>query len=131
MIRLPPRSTRTDTLFPYTTLFRSPLHPEADGRGAGGRSRQAQDRAAADDRRDPEPAEAGRLRAAGPRVSGGRAGALRAAGGGVGGRGVSGPRDRQSVVSGTGVYVRVDIGGRRIIKKKNNQEIGAHISNKR
>src|SRR3546814_16654147 len=24
MIRLPPRSTRTDTLFPYTTLFRSP-----------------------------------------------------------------------------------------------------------
>src|SRR3546814_9297603 len=26
MIRLPPRSTRTDTLFPYTTLFRSLLH---------------------------------------------------------------------------------------------------------
>src|SRR3546814_610268 len=26
MIRRPPRSTRTDTLFPYTTLFRS--HPE-------------------------------------------------------------------------------------------------------
>src|SRR3546814_17839067 len=25
MIRLPPRSTRTDTLFPYTTLFRSPV----------------------------------------------------------------------------------------------------------
>src|SRR3546814_12837389 len=24
MIRLPPRSTRTDTLFPYTTLFLSP-----------------------------------------------------------------------------------------------------------
>src|SRR3546814_18990444 len=30
MIRRPPRSTRTDTLFPYTTLFRSPL---ADRRG--------------------------------------------------------------------------------------------------
>src|SRR3546814_2950530 len=30
MIRLPPRSTSTDTLFPYTTLFRSPL------RGRGG-----------------------------------------------------------------------------------------------
>src|SRR3546814_1412470 len=28
MIRRPPRSTRTDTLFPYTTLFRSP--PSAD-----------------------------------------------------------------------------------------------------
>src|SRR3546814_12973385 len=26
MIRRPPRSTRTDTLFPYTTLFRSCLH---------------------------------------------------------------------------------------------------------
>src|SRR3546814_20939758 len=27
MIRRPPRSTRTDTLFPYTTLFRSLLQP--------------------------------------------------------------------------------------------------------
>src|SRR3546814_9865889 len=26
MIRRPPRSTRTDTLFPYTTLFRSVLY---------------------------------------------------------------------------------------------------------
>src|SRR3546814_12156981 len=26
MIRRPPRSTRTNTLFPYTTLFRSPAH---------------------------------------------------------------------------------------------------------
>src|SRR3546814_8133386 len=26
MIRRPPRSTRTDTLFPYTTLFRSQVH---------------------------------------------------------------------------------------------------------
>src|SRR3546814_19503731 len=31
MIRRPPRSTRIDTLFPYTTLFRSvPVLPEAD-----------------------------------------------------------------------------------------------------
>src|SRR3546814_20058891 len=28
MIRRPPRSTRTDTLFPYTTLFRSDGGPE-------------------------------------------------------------------------------------------------------
>src|SRR3546814_885093 len=28
MIRRPPRSTRTDTLFPYTTLFRSPEERE-------------------------------------------------------------------------------------------------------
>src|SRR3546814_2270726 len=30
MIRRPPRSTRTDTLFPYTTLFRSGSPAEAD-----------------------------------------------------------------------------------------------------
>src|SRR3546814_2554435 len=29
MIRRPPRSTRTDTLFPYTTLFRSFDHQDA------------------------------------------------------------------------------------------------------
>src|SRR3546814_14751515 len=32
MIRRPPRSTRTDTLFPYTTLFRSPHTRLAAGR---------------------------------------------------------------------------------------------------
>src|SRR3546814_10154866 len=43
MIRRPPRSTRTDTLFPYTTLFRSGLprprrHLPGRGRGVvGGR----------------------------------------------------------------------------------------------
>src|SRR3546814_17945828 len=61
MIRRPPRSTRTDTLFPYTTLFRS-LHPRrwrqhrdpARARSAraadaavGGRARRAADAAAA------------------------------------------------------------------------------------
>src|SRR3546814_9902277 len=30
MIRRPPRSTRTDTLFPYTTLFRSAVHHDTD-----------------------------------------------------------------------------------------------------
>src|SRR3546814_9130974 len=44
MIRRPPRSTRTDTLFPYTTLFRSGGHHRLRaarrlaGRGAGERS---------------------------------------------------------------------------------------------
>src|SRR3546814_2598449 len=33
MIRRPPRSTRTDTLFPYTTLFRSALRWCPTGRG--------------------------------------------------------------------------------------------------
>src|SRR3546814_20360462 len=36
MIRLPPRSTRTDTLFPYTTLFRScSLHDAVAGERLG------------------------------------------------------------------------------------------------
>src|SRR3546814_3184827 len=35
MIRRPPGSTRTDTLFPYTTLFRSD-EAEGDGGGPGG-----------------------------------------------------------------------------------------------
>src|SRR3546814_8341330 len=47
MIRRPPRSTRTDTLFPYTTLFRSRSAPAAGRRwshrcargGCGGRRR--------------------------------------------------------------------------------------------
>src|SRR3546814_13589050 len=38
MIRRPPRSTRTDTLFPYTTLFRSP------SRGRKGRNSRLQPR---------------------------------------------------------------------------------------
>src|SRR3546814_11691560 len=36
MLRRPPRSTRTDTLFPYTTLFRSP-HRCPEGFKLGGR----------------------------------------------------------------------------------------------
>src|SRR3546814_14069057 len=38
MIRRPPRSTRTDTLFPYTTLFRSA--PAGAGHGDAGRRRR-------------------------------------------------------------------------------------------
>src|SRR3546814_5071258 len=34
MIRRPPRSTRTDTLFPYTTLFRSQVADQAAHVGA-------------------------------------------------------------------------------------------------
>src|SRR3546814_10084186 len=37
MIRRPPRSTRTDTLFPYTTLFRS--HPDQPHRAPGRQGR--------------------------------------------------------------------------------------------
>src|SRR3546814_15643223 len=46
MLRRPPRSTRTDTLFPSTTLFRSPRNPRTAHRGirlvaaAGGLERE-------------------------------------------------------------------------------------------
>src|SRR3546814_3830661 len=44
MIRRPPRSTRTDTLFPYTTLFRSEIiHPGQIGRDEDIRPRAALD----------------------------------------------------------------------------------------
>src|SRR3546814_9792671 len=46
MIPRPPISTRTDTLFPYTTLFRSPVLPFNDGelfhRRGGGKHRGAE-----------------------------------------------------------------------------------------
>src|SRR3546814_4950820 len=35
MIRRPPRSTRTDTLFPYTTLFRSAIDRRRHARATG------------------------------------------------------------------------------------------------
>src|SRR3546814_3734202 len=40
MIRRPPRSTRTDTLFPYTTLFRSARQYDEPVRGADPASRR-------------------------------------------------------------------------------------------
>src|SRR3546814_20737152 len=45
MLRRPPRSTRTDTLFPYTTLFRSILRGD-EGEGIAGE--RAGDRLALD-----------------------------------------------------------------------------------
>src|SRR3546814_4113732 len=46
IIRRPPRSTRTDTLFPYTTLFRSALRHQPHQ--ATGPAHSQSDRAAAD-----------------------------------------------------------------------------------
>src|SRR3546814_9861813 len=72
MIRRPPRSTRTDTLFPYTTLFRSVrvVGAGADGgrpdrRPAAGRPGRAE-RARPARRGPPDPRPVpGRTRAAG------------------------------------------------------------------
>src|SRR3546814_17916484 len=49
MIRRPPRSTRTDTLFPYTTLFRSlrAAGGQADGTDADVGTTEGRDRALA------------------------------------------------------------------------------------
>src|SRR3546814_19224168 len=72
MIRRPPRSTRTDTLFPYTTLFRSALRPRHQVRPADRRQRRG----------DPhEPAAGSRLAVAGGPVPGalGSSGEMRSA----------------------------------------------------
>src|SRR3546814_4139186 len=81
MIRRPPRSTSTDTLFPYTTLFRSPLRgPQA---GAGTRAARRQCAAGGRDR------GGAWLRAAGQR----------------GGRSVA-PRDGAAPEGDAGAYLR-------------------------
>src|SRR3546814_16785056 len=123
MIRRPPRSTRTDTLFPYTTLFRSitqgdvrlprqrdgavgrPRRPGDDRRPLGGRGDGPQ-------RAAPAALFADRRQSARRRI-GKRHGA--AAGSEPP---QEGSPDRKSVVSGKSVTLRVDLGVRRIIKKK-------------
>src|SRR3546814_13949725 len=62
MIRRPPRSTRTDTLFPYTTLFRSaaarPGAWQLDGRRKVGQAgRQKAESSPAATRRPPAPCD--------------------------------------------------------------------------
>src|SRR3546814_17142903 len=94
MIRRPPRSTRTDTLFPYTTLFRSRVAAGDGTRGAGG----AGDRG--DTARAGAPPDA---------CADGRATRRSAAGG---------MKDRKKVGEGKSVAVRVDLGSRPLLKKK-------------
>src|SRR3546814_16116170 len=117
MIRRPPRSTRTDTLFPYTTLFRSigwregvfalveflarryaavdgaSIVAAASGPGLG--------------RTPIAPATTRRGRGPPPMTS---------------------PTlDRKSVVSGKSVSVRVDRAGRRVIQKHNASKRGESL----
>src|SRR3546814_2050540 len=51
MIRRPPRSTRTDTLFPYTTLFRSPAQSSATACAGARKIKRARDDAGPSTRR--------------------------------------------------------------------------------
>src|SRR3546814_14979506 len=108
MIRRPPRSTRTDTLFPYTTLFRSTHVVCATDCGRCAsliacRHEQASYRSFFIDRQ-----LAQRVLGLGREEVGGTS--LR--------HPESQRQDRKSVVSGKSVSVRVDLGGRRIIKTK-------------
>src|SRR3546814_17799112 len=119
MIRRPPRSTRTVTLFPYTTLFRSKTKsrrrlrvPASWISCCGARGAPAQ---------GPAPASVQAL-ALGDVARGAARLALHGGGGlalALLGRLLVVLADRQSVVSGKSVSVRVDLGGRRIIIKKN------------
>src|SRR3546814_5329940 len=52
MIRPPPSSTRTDTLFPYTTLFRSPVPEDIGGESVSRRIPQQAWRDELDARKD-------------------------------------------------------------------------------
>src|SRR3546814_21076964 len=113
MIRRPPRSTRTDTLLPYTTLFRS-----ADATDAG-IARDTRAYVAFLDAQE----QTDRGRKAGTigydlgasyafRAAAARPDRIAAVGSIYG-------VERKSVVEGKRGLVRVDLGGRRIIKKKN------------
>src|SRR3546814_17858971 len=133
MIRRPPRPTRTDTLFPYTTLFRSRYLPQWPLRKeitASSRQQPKLDNALKDSQALRRRFSAVSKDAPQARMTSSllvaarhrrRVGAVlqqrRAA---VGRRddAAGDHQERKSVVSGKGVSVRVDRGGRRNIKKK-------------
>src|SRR3546814_20393984 len=140
MITRPPRATRTDTLFPYTTLFRSsydsgdPRRSILPGHRAGGNRRlerqqelprprthagrdidygataDAWHRASVRPRYRPSPVLAA------DREGQQSSGAFRGPG-----RAIA-QADRKSVVEGKSVSVRLDIGGCRTIKQKNKND---------
>src|SRR3546814_14256553 len=107
MILRPPRSTRTDTLLPYTTLFRSIIgyYDERSGERAPADVDGIPIRGKLVDLvNDIRAGQIDQVIVALPWAAEGRLQEV------VG--------DRKSVVLGKSVSVRVDLGGRRIIKKK-------------
>src|SRR3546814_12578977 len=122
MIRRPPISTRTDTLFPYTTLFRSvrrrgpPVRYRRGPRvGAPAAIYTRPQNAGRCWRTFPLPrarASQGQYRTVGSQPTAGRWTNYACR------DGSKRPEDRKSAVSGKSVSVSVDLGGRRIIKKK-------------
>src|SRR3546814_20903062 len=114
MIRLPPRSTRTDTLFPYTTLFRSlRARDDPQGEGTAGRARPHQRHRRLlelHQRTDCIRTEA---------CPGNNSICTWGKFAIVTTTGTKTSKDRKSVVSGKTVQVRLDLGVRRLIKKNN------------
>src|SRR3546814_20972852 len=104
MIRGPPRSTRTDTLVPYTPLFRAPHRRRRHRNDESFPDRLQAAVKLADDR-------AGRQPGGQAVLEGREAGDDHA---GVGG---DCEGERKRVVEGKGAQVRLDLGGRRLIKK--------------
>src|SRR3546814_19511928 len=122
MIRRPPRSTRTDTLFPYTTLFRSVRgrQPESQGRGVRrGTGRGARRRAGGVFGARRAQIRARRRRGARARLSRRPLPArLHGPSPGRAARRCGPAQDQKSVASGKSVSVRYDLGGRRLFYKK-------------
>src|SRR3546814_17194450 len=118
MIRRPPRSTRTDTLFPYTTLFRSDnqlqLH-QSESTIAAARQQALAAQQQIDALRNALAALLGKGPDRGLDIN--RPRLLDAPSPGV--PAVLPSEDRTSAVEGKSVSVRVDLGARRSIKKKN------------
>src|SRR3546814_11731145 len=112
MLRRPPRSTPPDTLFPYTTLFRS-YRRARQRRRFRHLYREPYLRAARHDAFDVPPAASRTPRAAYVDGVSRRHAKARAVRNG----------DRKSGVQGQSVSVRVDRGGRRIFKKTNHRHI--------
>src|SRR3546814_13284206 len=113
MIRRPPRSTRTDTLFPYTTLFLSTAAPAPDGHGQGGHADPTASHAQMEGlfaqlAQTLDDIDFHKVRAPDSAMLKLRRLFLR-----------SGLEDRKSVVQGKSVSIRVDLGGRLIITKQN------------
>src|SRR3546814_16046868 len=128
MIRRPPRSTRTDTLFPYTTLFRSERW--AAHNAAPSPAVRAIAACLSPDRQPSSNLSLGFVNLSLDRTDDTVRDPVRhlfhtvslwrcsAGSSGAGGTGEEQGSDRKSVVEGKSVSVRVDLGGRRIIKKK-------------
>src|SRR3546814_20309088 len=133
MIRRPPRSTRTDTLFPYTTLFRSFGDKDPIDKVIAIGANRFKVIGVFSDKGDAiigpgdrfclipiskaEQLEASEntsytitVMADNPQMIEGTIGEATGL--------LRNIRDRQSVVKGKSVSVRVDLGGRRVIKKK-------------